>query len=126
MARGICVGMHLRVRNLCSMQDANKEIICFLQFDSSEKLQEMLKAQEKYGDLFKHEYRNEDPITTPSDFENNLRNVQYHFKSPIPTCYSNFMIYRTYRVGSAQYWFDSSTFISLRRFRTVMAMDSVY
>ncbi|CBK24216.2 uncharacterized protein [Blastocystis hominis] len=83
--------------NLCSMQDAKKEIICFLQFDSSEKLQEMLKAQEKYGDLFKHEYRNEDPITTPSDFENNLRNVQYHFKSPIPTCYSNFMIYRTYR-----------------------------
>lgn len=81
------------------MQNAKKEIICFLRFDSSEKLQEMLKSQEKYRELYQHTYKMNDSVSTPSDFDNNMRNVQYHFKSPIPTCYSNFMIYRTYRVG---------------------------
>ena len=108
MSKGIFVFVHLGIRNVCSIQNAKKEIICFLRFDSGEKLQEVLKAQDKYGDLFRDEYRSDDPVTTPSDFENNLRNVQYHFRSPIPTCYSNFMIYRTYRVGSITHWIDSS------------------
>lgn len=112
MAKGIFVFVQLGGRNVCNIQDAKKEIICFLRFDSSEKLQEVWKAQEKYGELFTHEYRSDDPVTTPSDFENNLRNVQYHFRSPIPTCYSNFMIYRTYRVGSVNHWIDFSIFTS--------------
>ena len=59
----------------------------------------MLKAREQYCTIFSGECKDDKPASTPSDSETDSSNAQYHFKSPLPTCYSNFMIYRTYRVG---------------------------